>query len=63
MEAKTAFAFPHNNKSGTRKNSIIFIAAIISIWVIAFNLDAVPLKTHEAIIVSAMPIDNVSRRA
>ena len=60
--AKSALNLPHNKRSGTRKNSRLFMAAITIIWVTAFNLVRIPLIIQMAIKVSESPINNVNSR-
>lgn len=54
--ANTEFHFPHNNKSGTRINSSVFMIAIITICEIAFNRDFRRLTIQIAIAISKTPI-------
>ena len=61
--ANKALNRPHKSRSGTRKNSSVFMAAMITIWVIAFSLDRQPLKIQTAITVSAIPISLVNNPA
>lgn len=62
MNAKTAFNFPQSNKSGARKNSIVFMVAIIRIWTVAFSLGLIPESIQTAIADSKRPIRTVSAR-
>ena len=62
-KAKIAFVFPHNNKSGTRTNSKVFIVIITRICVAALSLIQMPLNIQMAIPISVSPIKKVSNRA
>lgn len=59
MKAKIIFAFPQSSRSGTRKNSKIFMIAITIVCVRAFSLDFIPLKIQTAIAISNIPINAV----
>ena len=59
VKAKTAFALPQSNKSGTRKNSKEFIIAITRICITVLSRVRIPLKIQTAIPISATPIRNV----
>lgn len=59
IKAKIAFAFPHSNKSGARKNSNAFITAMISICATELSREYLPLSIQIAIPISESPIRNV----
>jgi len=61
--ANNALNRPHKSRSGARKNSRVFMTAMITIWVIAFSLGHQPLKIQMAMIVSAIPISLVNNPA
>ncbi len=50
------FIFPKSNKSGTIKNSITFMEAIIKICATEETFDLIRLKIHTVISTSKMPI-------
>jgi len=62
-KANNALPLPHNNKSGTRKNSRVFIAPITRICVTALSRVFIPLKIQMAITISESPIKSVSSLA
>ena len=62
-KAKKAFNFPQSSRSGTRKNSKVFIVAITTICVSAFSREQHPLKIQTAIAISETPINIVSSLA
>lgn len=57
------FNFPHNKRPGTSLNSIMFIAAMMIICVMAANLAFRSLIIQIAIIISLKPIRMVIARA
>ena len=59
--AKIRLNLPHNSKSGTTRNSIIFIVKIMMICSIALNLGAMPVKIQAAINTSEKPMALVSK--
>ena len=63
INAKNAFALPHRSKSGARKNSSVFIVAMIMICTIALTLVQILVKIQMAIAISESPIKTVSIRA
>ena len=54
--ATSAFVCPNKRRSGARINSIVFIAAIITICVNAQSREFILLITHIAINISSIPI-------
>ncbi len=62
INAKKKFHFPHNNSSGRRMNSRIFIVPITIICSIEFKRESLPLKIHIAMAVSARPMAIVCSR-
>ncbi len=58
-----AFILPKSNKSGTRKNSIAFMAAIMRICATEQSLDLIGLKIQTAINISKIPIAFVKSTA
>ncbi len=63
IAAKTMFNLPYSNKSGTAKNSIMFIVAIIIICKTAHHFDWILLTIHTNINTSKMPIVLVKNNA
>ena len=63
VKAKAELYLPQSNKSGTNINSMVFMVAIIIICVIALKRDLIPLKIHNAIIISETPISFVKTAA
>lgn len=59
-KAKKTFAFPQSSRSDARKNSKVFMIAIIRIWEIALSLDHFPLSIQTAIAISEIPIKMVN---
>jgi hypothetical protein len=55
-KANTELYFPHSSKSGTRINSRIFILETTIIWRMELSRDHLPLTTHNAMIISEMPM-------
>ena len=63
IDANKELYLPHNNRSGTNMNSMLFIVAITSIWTMALKRGLIPLTIHRAISISEPPISFVNRAA